>query len=270
MLRILSKGDNSSRDIVDSAPSAPTSQRPSPQYPRAALLEKRYGTVTLNLLINKDGTVEEASVHSTSGHKDLDDAAIAVAYQWLITDAPPEPGHQHSLIRVPIDFSLGEQVKQRRLLDFHLGQSQQRFMELVQNAKCAPDANLPATICEGQLRSSIGRIPAKAAFGSGKLIGAAVKLRNIRQCNAAYEELKRLNGVSTSSISALFALVSQGGKDSIMYWGDDLADSSAEEEFRLVGDAVMLVCSEAERTYVGSLGPGSHLGSSPFLDLSDQ
>ena len=270
ILRILSSSSNSTLSTAANAPSVPSSQRPPPRYPPAALIEKRYGTVTLELVINKDGTVAEANVHSTSGHKDLDEAAVAAANEWLIADAPPKPGSQHSVIRVPVDFSLDENVEPRKLLDFHLGQSQQRFMEIVPNARCAPDEELPATICEGQFQSTIGRVPVKAAFGSGKLVGAAIKLRNTRQCNAAYEELRRLNGLSTSSISSLFALFSQGRKDSVMYWGDELKGPSGAEELVLVGDAIMLACSKSENTFVGSLGPGSHFGSSPFLDLSDR
>lgn len=46
-----------------------------PQYPAAAIKEKRTGTVKLGYLITVEGTVEASMVEKTSGHGDLDLAA---------------------------------------------------------------------------------------------------------------------------------------------------------------------------------------------------
>jgi len=47
-----------------------------PAYPAAALRNGDEGTVTLAFLIGKDGRVASAKVERTSGHRDLDRAAL--------------------------------------------------------------------------------------------------------------------------------------------------------------------------------------------------
>ncbi|PRC92586.1 energy transducer TonB [Solimicrobium silvestre] len=48
-----------------------------PEYPRNALRNEYTGVVTLALLIGLDGKVIDAKVEQTSGHKELDQAALA-------------------------------------------------------------------------------------------------------------------------------------------------------------------------------------------------
>ena len=46
-----------------------------PDWPQAALADKRTGTVQLNFLVGTDGKVKESKVSRSSGHPDLDEAA---------------------------------------------------------------------------------------------------------------------------------------------------------------------------------------------------
>jgi periplasmic protein TonB len=55
---------------------------PQPFYPPAALAEGREGIVTLLIRIGADGSVETIEVHRTSGHKDLDHAALSTVRYW--------------------------------------------------------------------------------------------------------------------------------------------------------------------------------------------
>ena len=60
---------------------------PLPVYPAAAANRRRQGTVIVSMVINADGRVSAATVHRTSGHTDLDAAAIAAARQWTFRPA---------------------------------------------------------------------------------------------------------------------------------------------------------------------------------------
>jgi len=46
-----------------------------PDWPEAAVADKRTGTVQLNFLVGTDGKVKESKVDRSSGHADLDEAA---------------------------------------------------------------------------------------------------------------------------------------------------------------------------------------------------
>jgi TonB family protein len=47
-----------------------------PAYPRAALRQERTGTVTMDFTISVEGAVKEARIRESSGHQDLDQAAL--------------------------------------------------------------------------------------------------------------------------------------------------------------------------------------------------
>lgn len=61
---------------------------PAPAYPEEARWEQRTGRVVLSFHIRLDGTVGDARVLDSSGHADLDHAAIAALHEWKF-DAPP-------------------------------------------------------------------------------------------------------------------------------------------------------------------------------------
>ena len=48
-----------------------------PEYPRASLVNEETGAVTLAFLIGADGKVNDSKVEKSSGHKNLDKAALA-------------------------------------------------------------------------------------------------------------------------------------------------------------------------------------------------
>ncbi len=47
-----------------------------PVYPAGALKDKRTGTVSLGFLVDADGKLVSSKVNESSGHPDLDDAAL--------------------------------------------------------------------------------------------------------------------------------------------------------------------------------------------------
>lgn len=60
---------------------------PLPVYPSAAARRRRQGTVTVSLNIDANGHVSAASVHRSSGHADLDAAAVDAARRWTFRPA---------------------------------------------------------------------------------------------------------------------------------------------------------------------------------------
>jgi len=60
---------------------------PAPVYPEEARWERRTGRVVLNFHIQPDGAVGDARVLDSSGHADLDQAALAALNRWKF-DAP--------------------------------------------------------------------------------------------------------------------------------------------------------------------------------------
>ena len=60
---------------------------PLPAYPAAAAKRRRQGTVIVSMAIDASGRVAAASVHRSSGHSDLDAAAIDAARQWTFRPA---------------------------------------------------------------------------------------------------------------------------------------------------------------------------------------
>lgn len=58
-----------------------------PAYPEALRKQSVQGTVVLSLLVGADGSVQEASIAASSGHSELDEAALAAAYSYQFTPA---------------------------------------------------------------------------------------------------------------------------------------------------------------------------------------
>lgn len=76
---------------------------PAPPYPPHLLSTGKAGTVGLVLLVNGCGQVRRAWVGTSSGHRGLDEAAVAAAMSWRI--APPEDGKGGVLFRTRVSFS---------------------------------------------------------------------------------------------------------------------------------------------------------------------
>lgn len=70
---------------------------PEPEYPEEARWEERAGSVTLAFAMAADGTVDQVDVLVSSGHRDLDQAAMEALRQWRFRpqDAVPHPSHYH-------------------------------------------------------------------------------------------------------------------------------------------------------------------------------
>lgn len=59
-----------------------TRRTPPPTYPESARREGRSGTVAIELILDERGRVRTAEIVETSGHDDLDDAALAAVRRW--------------------------------------------------------------------------------------------------------------------------------------------------------------------------------------------
>ena len=80
-----------------------------PTYPRRAREMGWHGTVVLRVEVKTDGTAGDVSVHRTSGHGALDQAALSAAKAWLF--APQKDGGFSipAIVDVPVRFDLTDQ-----------------------------------------------------------------------------------------------------------------------------------------------------------------
>lgn len=81
-------------------------ENPPPPYPRAAQRRHHQGTVILEVLVNRQGRVEELQVAESSGYPLLDRAAANAVADWRF-----EPGRRNdqavaSRVLVPVRFAL--------------------------------------------------------------------------------------------------------------------------------------------------------------------
>ena len=79
-----------------------------PAYPKRARKRGYEGTVLLQVLVNRQGRVDELRVDRTSGHAMLDHAALNAVGKWYF-----EPGRQGTRkidmwVKVPVTFKLDE------------------------------------------------------------------------------------------------------------------------------------------------------------------
>tara|TARA_X000001036_G_scaffold434895_2_gene475095 strand:- start:738 stop:1367 length:630 start_codon:yes stop_codon:yes gene_type:complete len=81
-------------------------QCPPPTYPRTARTKNQQGTVTLLVGIREDGQVTAVQVHASSGHKKLDDAALAAVRTWKYVPATTNGQPRASVILQSIVFEI--------------------------------------------------------------------------------------------------------------------------------------------------------------------
>ncbi len=70
----------------------PPLHSPPPRYPEEARWENRTGSVVIRFQLGANGTVRRVSVLSSSGHTDLDAAAIGSAQRWRFPPRNDEDG----------------------------------------------------------------------------------------------------------------------------------------------------------------------------------
>jgi protein TonB len=89
-----------------SSPVAASSNRP-PRYPEDALRERIEGIVRVQVGVGRDGSVTDATVLSTSGHQELDAAALEAVRAWRFQPARLRGVPVVSRVVVPIRFVCG-------------------------------------------------------------------------------------------------------------------------------------------------------------------
>jgi len=81
-------------------------QNKPPRYPRRALHRRLEGTVLLRLQIQTTGRVGNVSVVDSSGHRVLDDAAVAAVRRWKFTPATRNEKPVESVLTQPVQFQI--------------------------------------------------------------------------------------------------------------------------------------------------------------------
>lgn len=79
---------------------------PRPEYPRTAREAGWEGTVVLQVMVLPDGTAGNVTLHKTSGHSILDEAALAAVKGWLFIPAMDGNFPIKSVVRMPVRFDL--------------------------------------------------------------------------------------------------------------------------------------------------------------------
>ncbi|MBI5556770.1 MAG: energy transducer TonB [Deltaproteobacteria bacterium] len=87
-------------------------KNPPPDYPPLARKRGLEGTVQLDVLVNRDGSVQQVRLGQTSGHSLLDGAAVSAVEKWLFQ--PGQKGDEtiDMWVRVPIRFALRHENSQ--------------------------------------------------------------------------------------------------------------------------------------------------------------
>ncbi|MFY9268724.1 MAG: energy transducer TonB [Candidatus Manganitrophaceae bacterium] len=81
---------------------------PKPRYPEAARIEGKEGTALLKVTVLPTGRVGEALIERSSGHPDLDRAAVEAVARWTFSPARRGETPVVASVRLPVAFSLRE------------------------------------------------------------------------------------------------------------------------------------------------------------------
>ena len=79
---------------------------PSPKYPRIARIRGYQGNVLLDVLVNKNGKVNDLKIYRSSGYPILDRAAASSVKHWLFEPGMIGENKVNMWVRVPIRFEL--------------------------------------------------------------------------------------------------------------------------------------------------------------------
>jgi len=77
-----------------------------PVYPERARLNGWEGTVRLRFIVNTQGTVDEVTVVESSGHREIDQAAIDCIKQWRFSPALKTGVPIAAVVTLPVSFDL--------------------------------------------------------------------------------------------------------------------------------------------------------------------
>lgn len=80
--------------------------RTAPKYPRISLKMDEEGSVIVRVKLDKEGTIAEASVKSSSGYKRLDEAAISAVKTWKCHPAMRDNTAVEAYALQPFEFKL--------------------------------------------------------------------------------------------------------------------------------------------------------------------
>lgn len=100
------------KTLVASLPVTPPSfnaaylSNPSPAYPPAARRAGQQGTVTLRVLVRRDGLPWRVEIEKSSGSSHLDTAAVDAVWSWRFVPARQGPDPIESWVLVPVVFRL--------------------------------------------------------------------------------------------------------------------------------------------------------------------
>ncbi|MBI3805429.1 MAG: energy transducer TonB [Nitrospirae bacterium] len=87
-------------------PRADGRSHPKPRYPETARAEGREGTALLKVTVLPSGQVGQAVIERSSGHVDLDRAAVEAVIKWTFLPARRGDSPVAAAVRIPVTFSL--------------------------------------------------------------------------------------------------------------------------------------------------------------------
>ncbi|MCD4716168.1 MAG: energy transducer TonB, partial [Desulfobacterales bacterium] len=79
---------------------------PAPKYPKIARRRGYKGTVVLEVLVDRNGRVDDLRVSTSSGYKILDKAALASVKDWAFEPGMRGDQKVEMWVRVPVRFQL--------------------------------------------------------------------------------------------------------------------------------------------------------------------
>ncbi len=81
-------------------------ENPSPKYPRMARRRGYEGTVVMEVLVNREGRVEDLRLYQSSGYPVLDRSAMSSVKKWLFQPGKRGDKEVDMWVKVPVRFRL--------------------------------------------------------------------------------------------------------------------------------------------------------------------
>ena len=94
------------KPVTPASASAGYLKNPAPEYPPLALRRNWEGTVLLRVHVLGSGKPGEIQIQKSSGHEQLDDAALAAVKRWSFVPAKQGDTPIDGWVSVPVDFKL--------------------------------------------------------------------------------------------------------------------------------------------------------------------